>query len=75
MAEYGSLFRPTDDGLLVTGPQVFCRFSTGTGIPAIFSLTEKSVLRLVKNSVFQSSPPKAMLIGPSAGPKISSTRM
>src|SRR3954453_21112785 len=42
--------------------QVFCRFSTGTGIPAIFSLTENSVLRLVKYSVFQSSPPKPMFV-------------
>jgi hypothetical protein len=34
--------------LLVTDAQVFCRLSTGTGIPAIFSFTENSVLRLMK---------------------------
>ncbi len=37
-------------------------FRTGTGVPAIFSLTEPSVLWVVKYSVFQSSPPKAMLV-------------
>ena len=37
-------------------------FTAGTGRPAIFTLTEKSVLLVVKYSVFQSSPPKARLV-------------
>jgi hypothetical protein len=41
-------------------PQVF--FTAGTGIPGIFTLKDPIIVRLVKNSVFQSSPPKAMLV-------------
>src|SRR5213594_1220215 len=37
-------------------------FPVGTGTPGIFTLTEPRWLRLVKYSVFQSSPPKAMLV-------------
>src|SRR5262245_45596293 len=37
-------------------------FFTGTGTPAIFTPTENSVLRVVKKSVFQSSPPNAMFV-------------
>jgi hypothetical protein len=37
-------------------------FPTGTGIPAIFTLTEPNVFRVVKYSVFQSSPPKPILL-------------
>jgi hypothetical protein len=34
-------------------PQVF--FTAGTGMPGIFTLTDPSRSRLVKNSVFQSA--------------------
>jgi hypothetical protein len=37
-------------------------FGTGTGMPGIFTFTEPRVLRVVKNSVFQSSPPKPILV-------------
>jgi hypothetical protein len=37
-------------------------FATGTGMPATFRLTEPSMVRLVKNSVFQSLPPKPMFV-------------
>src|SRR5215813_9231664 len=37
-------------------------FATGTGMPAILRLTEFNVVRLVKNNVFQSSPPKPRLV-------------
>src|SRR5262252_4087975 len=44
-----------------TGPaHVF--FTAGTGIPGIFTLKDPIMVRLVKNSVFQSSPPKAILV-------------
>src|SRR5580698_3532942 len=38
------------------------RFATGTGTPAIFTLTAPNSLRVVKYSVFQSAPPKARLV-------------
>ncbi len=38
------------------------RFGAGTGTPGIFTRTEPSVVRLVKYSVFQSSPPNARLV-------------
>ena len=37
-------------------------FATGTGMPATFRLTEPSMVRLVKNKVFQSLPPKPMFV-------------
>src|SRR5215467_15125275 len=37
-------------------------FTTGTGMPGIFTLTDPIMVRLVKNSVFQSSPPKPILV-------------
>src|SRR5262252_6981589 len=37
-------------------------FATGTGVPAILRLTEPRCTRLVKNNVFQSSPPKPRLV-------------
>src|SRR5260370_9251256 len=37
-------------------------FATGTGMPAILRLTEPRWTRLVKNNVFQSSPPKPRLV-------------
>jgi hypothetical protein len=37
-------------------------FATGTGMPGIFTLTDPIMVRLVKNSVFQSSPPKPILV-------------
>jgi hypothetical protein len=37
-------------------------FGTGTGMPGTFRFTEPTVLRVVKNSVFQSLPPKPMLV-------------
>ena len=37
-------------------------FGTGTGMPGIFTFTEPTVSRVVKNSVFQSLPPKPMLV-------------
>ena len=37
-------------------------FGTGTGMPGIFTFTEPTVLRVVKYSVFQSLPPKPMLV-------------
>ena len=40
----------------------YARFTAGTGQPGIFTRTDPSVLWVVKNSVFQSSPPKAMLV-------------
>jgi hypothetical protein len=36
--------------------------TAGTGIPAILSFTEPRKFQLVKYSVFQSGPPKAMLV-------------
>src|SRR5467141_2086470 len=41
-------------------PQVF--FGGGAGMPAILMLTEPKWLRLVKNNVFKSSPPKPMFV-------------
>jgi copper resistance protein D len=38
------------------------RFGAGAGTPGIFTRTEPSAVRLVKYSVFQSSPPNAMLV-------------
>jgi copper resistance protein D len=38
------------------------RFGAGAGTPGIFTRTEPSVVRLVKNRVFQSSPPNARLV-------------
>jgi hypothetical protein len=38
------------------------RFFTGTDMPAVFTPTDRSVLRVVKYSVFQSSPPNATLV-------------
>jgi Copper resistance protein D len=38
------------------------RFGAGAGTPGIFIRTEPSVVRLVKNRVFQSSPPNARLV-------------
>jgi alkylation response protein AidB-like acyl-CoA dehydrogenase len=35
-------------------------FTAGTGMPGIFTLKDPIMVRLVKNSVFQSSPPKAI---------------
>jgi len=43
-------------------PSCYTFFATGTGMPGIFTLTDPSMVRLVKNSVFQSSPPKAILV-------------
>src|SRR5215475_8105006 len=37
-------------------------FATGTGMPGIFTLTDPIMVRPVKNSVFQSSPPKPILV-------------
>src|SRR5208282_5398046 len=37
-------------------------FAAGTGIPGIFTVTAPNWLRVVKNRVFQSSPPKARLV-------------
>src|SRR6185503_20992786 len=37
-------------------------FAAGTGRPDIFTLTEPRWVRLVKYKVFQSSPPKALLV-------------
>ena len=38
------------------------RFCAGTGTPGIFTLTVPRTVRLTKYSVFQSSPPKPMLL-------------
>jgi hypothetical protein len=43
-------------------PSCYTFLATGTGMPGIFTLTDPSMVRLVKNSVFQSSPPKAILV-------------
>jgi hypothetical protein len=44
-----------------TGPaHVF--LIAGTGMPGIFTLKDPIMVRLVKNSVFQSSPPKPILV-------------
>jgi copper resistance protein D len=40
----------------------YARLVAGTGTPGIFTRTEPSAVRLVKYSVFQSSPPNAMLV-------------
>jgi putative copper resistance protein D len=45
-----------------SGAERYDRFGAGTGTPGIFTRTEPSVVRLVKNRVFQSSPPNARLV-------------
>jgi hypothetical protein len=47
---------------LQRGGAGYAFFATGTGMPATLRLTEPSMVRLVKNSVFQSLPPKPMLV-------------
>src|ERR1700732_4872153 len=43
-------------------PYAYAFFATGTGMPAILRLTEPRCTRLVKNNVFQSSPPNPRFV-------------
>jgi hypothetical protein len=45
-----------------TDHYIYAFFATGTGMPATFRLTDPSMVRLVKNRVFQSLPPKPMFV-------------
>jgi hypothetical protein len=47
---------------LPTGRGLHAFFATGTAVPATLIFTEPSDTRVVKNSVFQSSPPKPTLV-------------
>ena len=53
---------PTRWGLHVAMTGSRYLFCGGTGMPGIFTLTAPRWFRLVKYSVFQSSPPKARLV-------------
>jgi Cu(I)/Ag(I) efflux system protein CusF len=50
------------EGEVTPWPPRYDRFGAGAGTPGIFTRTEPSVVRLVKNRVFQSSPPNARLV-------------
>ncbi len=43
-------------------PYIYAFFATGTRVTALLRLTEPRWTRLVKNKVFQSSPPKPRLV-------------
>ena len=53
---------PGNEQVSWSGAAPYDRFGAGTGTPGIFTRTEPSVVRLVKYSVFQSSPPNARLV-------------
>jgi copper resistance protein D len=53
---------PPDEQTSREGAATYPRLVAGTGTPGIFTRTEPSAVRLVKYSVFQSSPPNAMLV-------------
>jgi hypothetical protein len=58
--------KPRADGArlpkLPTGRGLHAFLATGTGVPATLMFTEPSDVRVVKNRVFQSSPPKPTLV-------------
>jgi putative copper resistance protein D len=53
---------PANERTSGEGAALYARLVAGTGTPGIFTRTEPSAVRLVKYSVFQSSPPNAMLV-------------
>jgi len=53
---------PANEHTSGDGAAPYARLVAGTGTPGIFTRTEPSAVRLVKYSVFQSSPPNAMLV-------------